>query len=400
MADFFQTGAFATLHRLGSTDVARLEGELEKFSQEKPIALVLPCHVHELGTRALKHIVQELSEVRYLRQIVIGIDGATTAAEWQSACKTFAGMTQKPMLLWNDGPRVKALFHKLREAGLDTGTPGKGRNVWICLGYVLASGCARIVASHDCDITTYSRELPARLCYPVAHPTLGFDFCKGTIARYSTRLNGRVMRLLFTPLIRSLQSILGPHRFLEYLDAFRYPLSGEVCLDLDLARRVRMPSDWGVEIGMLAEVFRNSAPGAICQSELAERYDHKHQDLSASDPEKGLHRMAVDVSKTIFRVMVDEGVQLDAGFLDTLLSAYVRKAEDAMRQYNADSQINGLDYILHDEQATVATFANALRLAAKASLESSLIPSWSTVATMLPGFLAELREAAREDNAA
>jgi glucosyl-3-phosphoglycerate synthase len=53
MSDFFQTGAIATLHRLGRTDVTRLEKELNAFSAESPIALVLPCHAKELGTKAL-----------------------------------------------------------------------------------------------------------------------------------------------------------------------------------------------------------------------------------------------------------------------------------------------------------------------------------------------------------
>ena len=398
MADFFQTGALATLHRLGLTDVPRLERELEGFAKERPIALVLPCHINELGTDALKLIIAELSEVRYFAEIVIGIDGATTAAEWQKARAAFAAMPQKPALLWNDGPQMKALFQALGAAGFSTGVPGKGRNVWICLGYVLASGKARIVGSHDCDIATYSRELPARLCYPVANPALGFNFCKGYIARYSTRLNGRVMRLLFTPLIRSLQSILGAHPFLTYLDTFRYPLSGEMCIDLDLVRRVRVSSDWGVEVGMLAEIFRNAAPRAICQSELADRYDHKHQALSA------LHPMAVDVSKTVFRVMAAEGIKLDAEHFDTLLSAYVRKAGDALRDYHADSQINGLDYDRHEEESAVATFADAVRLASKAFLQNppspTLMPAWSDVKSALPGFLAELRKAVQKDNAA
>lgn len=403
MSDFFQTGAIATLHRLGTTDLPRLERELEEFAKETPIALVLPCHINELGGKALKSITRELARVRYFKQIIVGIDGAKRERDWLKARRFFAQMPQKPALLWNDGPRMTALFKKLEAAELDTGAPGKGRNVWICFGYALASEQSKIVASHDCDILTYTRELPARLCYPVAHPTLGLDFCKGYIARYSTKLHGRVMRLLFTPLIRSLESILGSHPFLVYLDTFRYPLSGEICLDLDLVRRVRVPSDWGLEVGMLAEVFRNSAPRAICQSELAERYDHKHQELSARDAEKGLHRMAGDVTKTIFRVMSSEGIKLDAGLFDTLLSAYVRKAEDTLRHYNADAHINGLTYDRHEEEMAVNIFARSIRAAGKAFLEdplgTPLIPNWNRVESALPEFFQTLNDAVRKDNA-
>ena len=104
----------------------------------------------------------------------------------------------------------------------------------------------------------------------MAHPNLGFDFCKGYSARFTDKLNGRVMRLLVTPLIRSLQSIIGLHDFLVYLDTFRYPLSGEMSLDHDIIRRARIPSDWGIEVGILAEVFRVSSPKSICQVDIAE----------------------------------------------------------------------------------------------------------------------------------
>jgi len=72
MSDFFQTGAIATLHRLGPTDLPRLERELQEFAKETPIALVLPCHVREVGTKALKLIARELRNVSYLRQVVVG----------------------------------------------------------------------------------------------------------------------------------------------------------------------------------------------------------------------------------------------------------------------------------------------------------------------------------------
>ena len=212
---------------------------------------------------------------------------------------------------------MQQLFKKLEDAELSAGPGGKGRNVWTCFGYVLASEQARMVAVHDCDILTYNRELLARLCYPVAHPALGFDFCKGYYARVTDQLNGRVMRLLVTPLLRALKSILGQHPYLVYMDTFRYPLAGEFSMDVDLVRRVRIPYDWALEVGMLAEVFRNSAPRAICQSELCENYDHKHQELSARDPEKGLNKMATDIARSFFRRMAAEGIKLDAGLFDT-----------------------------------------------------------------------------------
>ena len=402
MSDFFQTGAIATLHRLGPTDLPRLERDLERFSEESPMALVLPCHIKELGTQALKLIVRELKGVTYIKQIVVGIDGANRARDFLKARAFFRQLPQRPTLLWNDGPRMQRLYQKLEEAELSAGPGGKGRNVWTCFGYVLASDQARMVAVHDCDISTYNRELLARLCYPVAHPSLGFDFCKGYYARVTDQLNGRVMRLLVTPLLRALKSILGQHSYLVYMDTFRYPLAGEFAMDVDLVRRVRIPYDWALEVGMLAEVFRNSAPRAICQSELCDNYNHKHQELSSRDPDKGLSKMATDIGRSFFRRMAAEGIKLDAGLFNTVLSAYMRQAEDTLRFYAADSALNGLKYPRHEEENAVATFVRSIRVATTAFQEdplwSPLISNWNRVESACPQFLEELSEAVRLDN--
>ena len=54
MADFHQTGVISTLHRLGKTDLRRLEADLLEFSDDRPVALVLPCLYSELHGPALK----------------------------------------------------------------------------------------------------------------------------------------------------------------------------------------------------------------------------------------------------------------------------------------------------------------------------------------------------------
>ena len=402
MADFFQTGEIATLHRLGAANVARLEAELCALAAETPIALVLPCHVRELGTPALERILGELKGVGYLRQIVVGIDGADTAAKWNRARKIFGVLPQETLLLWNDGPRISKLLRTLAKGSLGDGPPGKGRNVWLCLGGVLAAGHARVVAMHDCDIANYSRELLTRLCYPVANPALGFHFCKGYYARVSDRLHGRVTRLLVAPLLRALRSIIGPHPFLNYLGAFRYPLAGEVALHVDDARRLRVPRDWALELGVLAETYRHCAPHAVCQAELCDNYDHKHQSLSPRDPSRGLHKAAREVTLAFFRSMGGEGVKMDASVLATLLAAYQRHAAEALRIYSADALINSLEYPRRDEELAVATFVRAIQEAARAfliaPLECTSAPSWDRVEEELPDFLPALREAVAADS--
>ncbi len=405
MADFQQSGVITTLHRLGTPGVERLERELLSYSRSRPIALVLPCLVSELRGDGLKGIVDILRGVRYLRQIVVSVSGSEDRADYEEMRRFWDGVStvdgEPPVLLWNSGPRIEALFQQLRDEGLDPGANGKGRGTWIAYGYVLACNVSRVIAVHDCDIRTYSRELLARLCYPTGNPSLHYEFAKGYYARASGRLYGRVTRLFVTPLLKAMKAVLGSVPLLDYFDSFRYPLAGECSMTTDQARMNRIPSDWGLEIGMLAEVYRNCSLKRICQVELVENYDHKHQDLSEHDATRGLHRMVVDIAASLIRNLASYGVEFDAGFLHALTAAYVRTAQDAIASYNDDALLNGLAFDRHEEELAVETFTRAMRAAGfdfvRDPLGNPPIPNWNRVTSALPEFLDELREAVEAD---
>ncbi|BBI73248.2 hypothetical protein HAALTHF_28290n [Vreelandella aquamarina] len=173
---------------------------------------------------------------------------AWTAPTVSNSCTpgSFSRLPQHTRILWNDGPRLRELDAELESHGLGALEPGKGRNVWYCAGYVLASGRSSVVGLHDCDILTYDRSLLARLMYPVAHPRFNYRFCKGYYPRIAEgKLNGRVSRLMVTPLLRALKTVCGPLPYLDYLDSFRYPLSGEFAMRSDVLEGIRIPADWG-----------------------------------------------------------------------------------------------------------------------------------------------------------
>ena len=314
MADFFQNGHVTNFHNLVDRPVEDLERDLRRFRKERPMGLVLPSLFSELEGPALGHIVDELTQVDYLDEIVIGLDRADES-EYRYALDYFSRLPQRHRVLWNDGPRLRAVDAMLQEHGLAPKEPGKGRNVWYCFGYTLASNRTKAVALHDCDIVTYSRDLLARLIYPMAHPNFGYKFCKGYYARVANeKLNGRVCRLLVSPLIRSLQTVCGPSEFLQYLDSFRYPLAGEFSLASDVLRDIRIPSDWGLEMGVISEIWRNYATSRICQVDIADSYDHKHQDLSPEDASRGLSKMSVDITKSLYRKLATQGEVLGESF--------------------------------------------------------------------------------------
>ncbi len=407
MADFHQTGVISTLHRLGTPDLGRLERELVSFSDDRPIALVLPSLYTELRGPALKGIVEQLQHVPYLRQVVVSLSGAATREQYDEMRALFRDVPTldgaPPMLVWNQGPRVSALIEQLREEGLDPGDDGKGRATWLAYGYVLATHKARVVALHDCDILDYQREMLARLCYPTGNPTLNYEFAKGYYGRVTDQLHGRVTRLFMTPLLRSMKSVLGVQPLLEYLDSFRYPLAGECSMTTDLVRANRIPSDWGLEVGVLAEVYRNSSLKRVCQVDLIDNYDHKHQDLSENDSTRGLHRMVRDIAASLIRNLASYGIEFDAGFLNTIIAAYVRTAQDAIARYSDDAALNGLRFDRHAEEVAVETFSGALRAAGldfvRDPMGAPQIPNWSRVVAAVPGFLDQLREAVDADAA-
>ncbi|OGW36201.1 MAG: glycosyl transferase [Nitrospirae bacterium GWD2_57_9] len=401
MADFYQTGIITTLHKLGTSSLERLELELQNLVRIRPVTLVLPALYSEFESKAMPRIVEELAKVKYVQEIVL-ILAKATEKEFHKARAFMDPIPYDVKIIHNDGKRIQEIYDTIRRNGLDPGADGKGRSAWLAYGYVIGSGRTHAIALHDCDIVTYSRAMLARLCYPVVNPNLDFVFCKGYYSRVTNKLHGRVTRLMVTPLVRALQDLVGQHQFLSFLDSFRYPLSGEFCMTVDVARVNRIPSDWGLEVGSLAEVYRNYSPRRVCQVDIAENYEHKHQSLSAENPEKGLMKMTGDICKSLFRTLASEGIVFSGGFFKSLLVVYLRQAEDAIVKYEADAAINGLEFDRHEEAKAVDSFARALSIGSQVFLDdpfgTPLIPNWNRVISAIPGIVDMLKKAVDEDN--
>lgn len=401
MADFYQTGVVATFHRFRSVDLERMEVELAEFNRHCPIALVLPATSAELEAPAIKQIVKEIAEVRYLNEIIVTM-GRTSEEQYRQAKKFFSCLPQRTRVIWNTGPALSRLHDLLEENGLSIGADGKGRSAWTAYGYILSRGQSKVIALHDCDIVNFSRELLGRLCYPIASPNMDYEFCKGYYARVTDRMHGRVTRLFVTPLIRSLERLYGPLPLLVYLDSFRYPLAGEFSMITDLARINRIPGDWGLEVETLAEVYRNCSPKRICQVELCETYEHKHQPLSAEDPGTGLMKMSIDIAKAIFRNLAIEGAIVSQSMINTLIVTYLRTAQDTIKRYNDDAALNGLIFDRHQETNAVEAFTRAIQIAGRQFQENPLyaplIPNWNRVTSAIPDFTDQLHGVVEEEN--
>ena len=402
MSEFSQNGVVATLHDFSNRDLKDLERDLKKFSKDRKMELILPCLYSELEGNALPNIVSEISKTNYLNHIIIGIDRANEE-QAKKAWNFFKKLNCPFTILWNDGPNLLKLDKELKNYNLSPQELGKGRNVWYCLGMAIARGEARSIGFHDCDILTFDRRLLAKLFYPVVNPLFNFEFCKGYYPRVAEgKMNGRVSRLLVTPLLTAMEKTVGHNDYLDYMKAFKYPLAGEFSFRRNLMADMRIPCDWGIEIGILSEMYRNQASNRICQVDLADTYDHKHQDLSIDDQTKGLSKMSIDIIKTLIKKLATQGNSFSLETFRSIKATYYRTALDMIDIYRSDALMNGLKYDSHMEEKAVELFALNIMKAGERFFENPMdtpfIPTWSRVNSAIPNFMHRLKQKVELDN--
>ena len=402
MSEFSQNGVVATLHDFSNRNLKDLEQDLKKFSKDRKMELILPCLYSELEGNALPNIVNDISKTNYLNHIIIGLDRANED-QAKTAWKFFKKLNCAFTILWNDGPNLLKLDKELKNYNLAPQELGKGRNVWYCLGMAIARGEARSIAFHDCDILTFDRRLLAKLFYPVVNPLFNFEFCKGYYPRVAEgKMNGRVSRLLVTPLLTAMEKTVGHNDYLDYMKAFKYPLAGEFSFRRNLMADMRIPCDWGIEIGILSEMYRNQASNRICQVDLADTYDHKHQDLSIDDQTKGLSKMSIDIIKTLIKKLATQGNSFSLETFRSIKATYYRTALDMIDIYRSDALMNGLKYDSHMEEKAVELFALNIMKAGESFFENPMdtpfIPTWSRVNSAIPNFMHRLKQKVELDN--
>jgi glucosyl-3-phosphoglycerate synthase len=399
MADF-QQNVVPTFTRLVDEDLGRMEKKILVAARRTPIGVIIPTLFNDLSSPAMQHIIQELAAMNFVKRIYISLE-TSSEEEFQRAREIIQPIKDRGMLLWNGAPAVQSVLEKINQA-VPLGALGKGRAVWTALGYALGKSEVSVLAFHDADIVTYDRSLLLRLLYPVVH--LRYQFAKGFYARYSDRLHGRVVRLFYFPFVKALRDIIGKIDFLEYMADFRYPLSGEFVTFASIAYDLLFPSDWGIEVGILAEMYRNTRPHRICQVEITSRYDHKHQE-AGEDLDAGLLKMVSDIARTFFTHLASGGSILTQDFLRTLKHTYLANARSYVRIYESYAEMNSLQkFDRHLELGLIEVFAGALDRAfgeyQNHPLGSPNIPDWRRIEVALEGILPELVNAFENHSAA
>ena len=114
MGDFFQNGPITTLHDLRLRPYDELEADLTSWSAQRPMSLIIPSLYSELEGDALRHIVNELSQVPFLDQIIIGLDRADAVLTYLTSqgvpadSLTATGFGETQPIAPNDTPENKA----------------------------------------------------------------------------------------------------------------------------------------------------------------------------------------------------------------------------------------------------------------------------------------------------
>jgi glucosyl-3-phosphoglycerate synthase len=159
---------------------------------------------------------------------------------------------------------------------------------------------------------------------------------------------------------------------------------------------------WGLEIGVLSEVKRNYETNRLCQVDIADQYDHKHQPLSLESQSTGLAKMSMDISKALFRKLATEGIVFNKETFRSIKATYYRIALDFIETYHNDALMNGLYIDRHGEEQAVELFAQNIIDAGNHFLENPMetpfIPSWNRVVSAIPDILEQLYDAVEADN--
>jgi glucosyl-3-phosphoglycerate synthase len=390
MADF-HINKVPTFSLFQHENCEAMEEKVIKAVSKIPAGVLIPALFRDLSSDAMHNIIEVLSQTEYISKVYISLD-QSDEKQYLRAREIIRPLGNKAMLIWNDKPAVAAVIDRI-EHQLPLGGRGKGRAVWTTLGYIIGKGEVSAIAFHDADIITYDRDFLTRLLFPLMY--MRFQFVKGFYVRYDKKLFGRVTRLFYFPLVRTLKDMFGSTEFLDYMGDFRYPLSGEFATYTSQARMMQFPSDWGIEVGLLGEIYRLVRESRICQIELTSRYDHKHQQVG-STTEKGLFKMASDIARTFFTHLASNGVSLNAEIFRTIRLTYLKHAREMVGMYESLAEMyeKRITFDFHEELKTVELFASAIDSGVldfcSQHIGSPLIPDWKRVESAIDGILPEL----------
>lgn len=220
-------------------------------------------------------VLDELLKDGYIDEVVV-VDANSPDGTAELAKKYNAKVLLQDELMPEYGPAI-----------------GKGDAMWRAQSVMTGD----IVVYQDGDLADYAKRHVLGVIGPLLkYPEI--SFVKGTYRRHLRTRDtvvkdggGRVSTLTARPLLKA---------FYPELHDFRQPLSGEAAVRRSLLEQLPIVTGYGIEIGMLIDVYRLAGISAMAEVDLNERHN-KHQSLQA------LEGMAETVTQTILSRVHKEG---------------------------------------------------------------------------------------------
>jgi glucosyl-3-phosphoglycerate synthase len=243
--------------------------------RDRSVSVCLPARECAQTVGEIVGALAELREAGAIDEIVV-VDAA-------SADGTAAVARRAGAIVWQEAELMPAYGRVL----------GKGDAMWRALSVL--SG--ELVCFLDADTEGFSAHFATGLLGPLVVEQ-GVSFVKGFYRRPLARGTveeaeggGRVNHLMARPALQV---------FYPELAGVRQPLAGEVAAQRQLLESLPFATGYGVEIGMLIDVWREHGLDAIAQVDL-DVHHNRHQPLSALTP------MAATVLATIASRLEREG---------------------------------------------------------------------------------------------
>ena len=217
------------------------------------VSVVFPARQEAATIESVVGCALSLVDDGVIDQVVV-IDAGSSDGTAQLARAAGAEVHQEAELLAEWGPCL-----------------GKGDAMW--RSQAVATG--DIVCFLDADTVNFSTSFITGTVGPLLLDA-SLAMSKGTFERplrlgevALPREGGRVTELAARPAL---------NLWYPELAGFDQPLAGEVAVRRDVLAELSMPVGYGVEIGMLIDVWRRSGLGALCQVDLGTRHN-RHQSL-------------------------------------------------------------------------------------------------------------------------
>ena len=338
MSDFFQSKSIVTLQSLSVN--TQIEAEVRR--SEKRIVVVVPCSMRHYSLRTIHNLLDQLKTVRFLHEIVVVLNGTNAELEHDNNdlnASTEGGLKCVSVLRVVSSGKGLAL-----KAGFDYVYQHYQNNA--------------VVVTMDADLQSFSFDYLLKLVYPIA--VFDGDFNKGYYARFSNnKLDGRLTRLLVLPLLNAIQAQHPTNELLQWLLAFRYPLSGDVAMSSRLLPQLHFSEHWAYDLSLLTSLYQAKQKLEIYQTEVSDNYEHLHRSIE-KDAALGLMEVAKDISDYLTALRPLDRTRLIADY-HALSRQYCEK-------YRKLALFNGLFYSQEAEQNLIAQFLTHIEFQALTSV--------------------------------